>query len=216
MTRKVKKSAAHRPTRSRTPQDAVALLKADHRLVAQLFRRFESASGQTKRQLAERICTELTVHTILEEELFYPACRRARVESDRLDEAQVEHDSLKVMIAGIEGQSPQQPFYDAKVKVLCEYVTHHVREEERPGGLFTQARRASIDLKALGEQLKSRKQFLTQGGARPPAPKIRSLGIAELPQGAGQIRVVRIRETERTRRAAAGSDEREPGVHPGT
>jgi hypothetical protein len=140
-------------------QDAIALLKADHRKVEDLFEKYESARSK-KVDIAKQICMELTIHTTIEEEIFYPACRAAGVESDMLDEANVEHDGAKVLIAELENGSPDEDYYDAKVKVLSEEIKHHVKEEEKRGGIFTEARGADLDLDALGEQLLARKEEL--------------------------------------------------------
>ena len=141
--------------------DAIALLKADHRNVEELFEKFEAAKGKSrKEQLARQICTELTVHTIIEEEIFYPACK-GKTEEDLLAESYVEHDGAKVLIAEIEAGGPGEEFYDAKVKVLSEQIEHHVEEEEkRAEGLFAQARKAGLDMDALGQQMAARKQEL--------------------------------------------------------
>lgn len=141
--------------------DAIALLKADHRKVEGLFEKFEKAKdGRTKLSLAKEICTELTVHTIIEEEIFYPACKDV-VEEDLNAEAYVEHDGAKVLIAELEGSGPDNEFYAAKMKVLSEQIKHHVKEEEKPSeGFFAQARDGGIDMDALGEQLAARKQEL--------------------------------------------------------
>jgi hemerythrin superfamily protein len=142
-------------------QDAIALLKADHRTVEDLFEKYEKARGDDRKQkLALEICKELTIHTILEEEIFYPACE-GKVEDDMLKEAVVEHDAAKVMISEIEAGEPSEDFYDAKVKVLQEEIEHHVEEEEQRGkGIFAQARDSDIDLDALGEQMATRKEQL--------------------------------------------------------
>ncbi len=141
--------------------DAVALLKADHRKVEDLFAKFEAATGDGKKKaLAEQICMELTVHTKIEEDIFYPACE-GKVEEDLLKEAYVEHDGAKVLIAEIEAGGPDDEFYDAKVKVLSEMIEHHVKEEEqRVEGMFAQARKAGLDMDALGEQMAAEKQQL--------------------------------------------------------
>jgi hypothetical protein len=141
--------------------DAVAMLKADHKKVAGLFEDFEKAEGLGKKEkLAQQICMELKIHTILEEEIFYPACE-GKVEEDLLQEAYVEHDGAKVLIGQIETSSPDAEFYDAKVKVLSEEIEHHVEEEEkRMEGLFAQARKAGLDMDALGKQMGARKQQL--------------------------------------------------------
>ena len=141
--------------------DAIALLKADHRAVEQLFEDFTKAKGDgRKKAIAERICLELIVHTQIEEEIFYPACK-GKVDDDLLKEAYVEHDGAKVLIAEIEAGAPSDEFYDAKVKVLSEQIEHHVEEEEkRMEGMFSQARHAGLDMDALGDQLRARKEEL--------------------------------------------------------
>ena len=143
------------------PKDAVALLKADHRTVEELFEKYEKASGDGRKQkLAEQICMELSVHAKIEEEIFYPACE-GKVVEDLLKEAYVEHDGAKLLIADIEAGEPSDEFYDAKVKVLSEQIEHHVKEEEqRLTGMFAQARKAGLDMEALGEQLAARKAEL--------------------------------------------------------
>jgi hypothetical protein len=142
--------------------DAVALLKKDHRTVEDLFAQFEKAGADGRKQeLANEICLELSVHAKIEEEIFYPACE-GKVEEDLLKEAYVEHDGAKLLIAEILGGDPSDEFYDAKVTVLQEQIEHHVEEEEkRMEGLFAQARKAGLDMDALGEQLAARKQELT-------------------------------------------------------
>jgi hemerythrin superfamily protein len=140
-------------------QDAIALLKEDHRTVEKLFKEFEEAKGEgRKEKLAQRICLELTIHTKLEEEIFYPACE-GKIEEDLLKEAFVEHDSAKLLMAEIEaGNGQSDEFFDAKVQVLSEQIEHHVEEEEKE--LFPQVRKAELDLKVLGEQLAERKKEL--------------------------------------------------------
>jgi hemerythrin superfamily protein len=139
--------------------NAIALLKEDHRAVEKLFKEFEEAKGEgRKEKLARRICLELSVHTKIEEEIFYPACE-GKIEEDLLKEAYVEHDSAKLLVAEIEaGNGQTDEFFDAKVQVLSEQVEHHVTEEEDE--LFPQVRKADIDLDALGEQLARRKAEL--------------------------------------------------------
>jgi hemerythrin superfamily protein len=140
-------------------QDAIALLKQDHREVEKLFKDFEGAKGEgRKEKLARQICLELTIHTEIEEEIFYPACD-GKVEEDLLKEAYVEHDAAKLLMAEIEaGSGKTDDFFDAKVQVLSEQIKHHVEEEEKE--LFPEVRKAEIDLKALGEQLAERKKEL--------------------------------------------------------
>lgn len=155
-----------------TRQDAVALLKADHRTVEDLFEKFEAAKGDgAKRKIALRICMELTIHAKIEEEIFYPACE-GHVEEDLLKEAYVEHDGAKVLISEIEAGDPSDEFYDAKVKVLSEQIEHHVEEEEkRMEGMFSQARKAGLDMDALGEQLRARKAELVSSYEAGGLPK---------------------------------------------
>ena len=157
--------------------DAVALLKADHRKVEDLFGKFENAkTDSVKKTLVEQICTELSVHTAIEEEIFYPACT-GQIEEDTLTEAYVEHDGAKVIIAELLASSPDNEFYDSKVKVLSEQIKHHVKEEEmRSEGMFAQAREAGLDMDALGEQMAARKkELLADFKANGlPAPKTRS------------------------------------------
>ena len=161
-----------------TKQDAIALLKADHRKVEELFEQFESTKSSAKKQkLAMQICMELTVHTRIEEEIFYPACQ-GKIEDDLLKEAYVEHDGAKVLIADIETGSPDDEYYDAKVKVLSEQIKHHVGEEEqRMEGMFSQARKAGLDMDALGEQLRARKTDLiaTYKASGLPKPELTTL-----------------------------------------
>jgi hypothetical protein len=142
-------------------KDAVALLKQDHRTVEELFADFEKARGDGRKQkLAMEICAELSIHAQIEEEIFYPACE-GKVDEELLKEAYVEHDGAKLLIAEIMQGEPDDDFYDAKVTVLKEQIEHHVQEEEkRLEGLFSQARKAGIDMEALGEQLAARKAEL--------------------------------------------------------
>ncbi len=154
--------------------DAIALLKADHRKVEELFEQFESTrSAASKQKLAHQICTELKIHTMIEEEIFYPAYR-GRIEDDLLDEAYVEHDGAKMLVNDIEAGSPEDDFYDAKVHVLSEEIKHHVHEEEMPSeGMFAQCRKAEdVDLVALRDAMLARKQELmaqAKSGGLPPA-----------------------------------------------
>ena len=142
-------------------QDAVALLKADHRAVEDLFAQFAKASGDgRKEKIAQQICLELSVHAKIEEEIFYPACE-GKIEEDLLKEAYVEHDGAKVLIAEILAGGAGDEFYDAKVTVLQEQIAHHVGEEEkRLEGMFAQARAAGLDMDQLGVELAARKADL--------------------------------------------------------
>src|SRR3954469_21230195 len=118
--------------------DAVALLKEDHRKVEELFASFEKAHDTDRKQkLVQQICTELTVHTMIEEEIFYPACTGQVEDEELVQEAYVEHDGAKVLMAELIASSPDDEFYDAKVMVLSEMIKHHVKEEEkRSEGVF--------------------------------------------------------------------------------
>src|SRR3984893_16567495 len=147
-------------------QDAIALLKADHRQVEEWFAQFESTrSDGRKQKLALQCCQALKVHTQIEEEIFYPAFLEATEEEDIHHEAEVEHDGAKKLIAEIEASQPDDDYYDAKVKVLSEMIKHHVNEEEKRDGMFAKARKSDMDLKALGEQLAARKAALMGGEA---------------------------------------------------
>jgi len=161
-------------------QDAIALLKADHRKVEELFERFENARGEgSKQKIALDICLELTVHAQIEEEIFYPACE-GKIEEDLLKEAYVEHDGAKVLINDIEAGGEDDDFYDAKVKVLSEEIEHHVKEEEMPSeGMFAQCRKADeVDLVALRDAMLARKEELMAqaetGGLPPAEPRVLS------------------------------------------
>ncbi len=165
-------------------QDAIALLRQDHRTVEELFAQFEKASGEGRKQkLATQICLELSVHATIEEEIFYPACE-GKVEDDLLKEAYVEHDGAKMLIAQIQaGDGQSDDFFDAKVKVLQEQIEHHVEEEEkRMEGLFSQARKAGIDMEALGRQLAQRKTELvaTYKASGVPKPELKTMTEAQV------------------------------------
>ncbi|WP_324261485.1 hemerythrin domain-containing protein [Altererythrobacter sp. H2] len=142
-------------------KDATHILTEDHRKVEELFSQFESASGQRKKaEIANQICNELKIHSIIEEEIFYPALD-GKIDEDLLKEAYVEHDGAKLLINEIAAGSPDEEFYDAKVTVLQEQIEHHVKEEEKQrDNMFQQARAADIDLEALGEQMLARKEEL--------------------------------------------------------
>lgn len=147
--------------------DAIRLLKQDHREVEKLIREFETARSAKKAQIAQEICRQLSVHAQIEEELFYPAAREALKQEDLVDEAAVEHQTAKDLIAQIRSGGPDDGMFEARVKVLGEYVQHHVREEEKE--MFPQLQPRKIDLQALGEQMMQRKQELlgaAAGGAQ--------------------------------------------------
>ena len=153
-------TASKAPAKKTTAaKDATALLKADHQRVADLFEEFESAkSGKSKMSIVAQICTELTVHAQIEEEIFYPAFQKALKDHELVPEANVEHDSIKDLIAQVEGVEPGGDEYDAKVKVMGELVEHHVKEEHRD--MFPKAKESKMDLDALGAQMYERKQEL--------------------------------------------------------
>jgi hemerythrin superfamily protein len=144
--------------------DAIELLSTDHKEVKALFKEYdklvESDGNEDEKQaLAEQICQMLTVHATIEEELFYPAAREALGEdADLVDEADIEHESAKELIAQIEGSSPEDDHFDARVKVLGEYIDHHVKEEE--GEMFPKVKKGDVDMVALGADLMARKEQL--------------------------------------------------------
>jgi hypothetical protein len=162
------------------PIDAIALLEGDHRDVEALFTKFEkSEDDDTKSDIAQKICKGLTIHQIVEEEIFYPAVNEY-IDDEIYNEAHVEHDCSKVLIAEIMAGSPDDQFYDAKVKVLSEMVKHHVEEEEQRNGLFAQAKRGHADLKGLGEKMAAKKDALLvrfdRYGYPPPETKVMAGG----------------------------------------
>ncbi len=143
--------------------DATVLLTRDHTEVSKLFKQYKKladsdADGPDRQALAEQICMLLTVHATIEEEIFYPAAREAEVESDLLDEAEVEHASAKDLIAQIRAMEPDDDLYDAKVTVLGEYIDHHVQEEENE--MFPKCRKAGMELAELAAELAERKAAL--------------------------------------------------------
>jgi hemerythrin superfamily protein len=155
---KTARSASGRSGGSARQMDAIKLLKQDHREVERLVQDFEKARSPRKAEIADQICQMLTVHATIEEEIFYPAAREALKDEDLVEEAEVEHQSAKDLIAQIQGSTPDDDKFEARVKVLGEYVKHHVREEEKE--MFPQLQKRKIDLQALGEQLMQRKQQL--------------------------------------------------------
>lgn len=142
-------------------RDALQMLADDHRTVEALFEKYDNARGEAAQQkIVQQICQELAIHAMIEEQVFYPAIREA-VDDDMMDEAQVEHDSAKMLILSLQQGTPSDAYYDAKVSVLKEQVEHHVYEEERQrGSIFAQVRKAEIDLVALGGQMAELKQRL--------------------------------------------------------
>lgn len=167
-------------------KDAIALLKADHRKVEELFEKFEKSKGtESKKALAAEICMELSIHATIKEEIFYPACK-GKVEEDVLSESYVEHDGAKVLIAELVASTPDDEFFDAKISVLTEEIKRHVREEEKPGeGVLGQARAAGLDMDALGDKLLARKEQLMKKFKAEglPPPTTRSFKGHKLQQG---------------------------------
>ena len=147
------------PRKAPVPKDAISLLKADHEAVSQLFAEYEKTrSVANKKFLVAEVCTALSVHAQIEEEIFYPAVKDALKDKLLVPEATVEHAGVKELIAQLEGVEPDGEMYDAKVKVLSEYVKHHVKEEQTE--MFPKAKATSLDLVALGERMAARKEAL--------------------------------------------------------
>ena len=157
--------------RVRKPEgiDAIALLKADHREVEKLFEQFEKTKvADRKRAIVGKVYDALTVHAKIEEEIFYPQAREAlkRKGDDLLDEAEVEHEGIKRLVAELKDANPSEDLYDARVKVLSEYVKHHVKEEE--GELFPKVRKSDLDGENVGGELAARKEALSGKPVEPP------------------------------------------------
>ena len=155
--------AKSRSQKKRVVQDALQLLTNDHAEVSQLFRKYDkladaNADASDRQAHAEQICTLLTVHAAIEEEIFYPAARAAGVDDSLMDEADVEHGAAKDLIAQIRAMSPEEDHYDARVKVLGEQIEHHVGEEQ--GEMFPKCRAAGMDMSGLGKALAARKDEL--------------------------------------------------------
>ena len=144
------------------PNDAIAMLTADHREVKAMFEQYDKLGDRanaSKKKLADQICDALTLHATIEEEIFYPALRAASKEAaDLLDEALVEHAGAKDLIAQLQEMDPEDDLYDAKVTVLGEQIDHHVGEEE--GEMFRTAKKAGLDMVALGTEMAQRKEEL--------------------------------------------------------
>ncbi|WP_306591887.1 hemerythrin domain-containing protein [Geothrix sp. 21YS21S-4] len=172
------------PKKSESPtgtatMDAISLLKSDHQKVLALFDSFEEIKDdgpvEERRAIVEQICSELTVHTAIEEKVFYPAAREAIDDDDIMDEAKVEHAGAKALIRQLQGMEPDDDLYNAKVKVLSEYIRHHVKEEQ--GEMFPKVKKTDLDLDALGERMKEMKDRLTEeepssrGAAMPKTKK---------------------------------------------
>lgn len=160
--------ATKTPSKTKQPaapkaQEATAMLRADHQKVSALFKEFESTRAPTKKMaLVTQICEELTIHAQLEEEIFYPAVKAALKDKELIPEATVEHSTLKDLIAQVKGVTPDGEMYDAKVKVMSEYVKHHVKEEQ--GEIFPKAKGTKLDMVELGQRMAERKAELLAGG----------------------------------------------------
>jgi hemerythrin superfamily protein len=152
------KKAVRKATKT---QDATAMLRADHKLVSGLFAQYEKTqSTSKKKQLVGQICTELSIHAQVEEEIFYPAVKEALHDHELVPEATVEHASLKSLISEVEGVEPDGEMFDAKIKVLGEYVKHHVKEEHTE--MFPKAKATDLDMKELGARIAARKEVLLE------------------------------------------------------
>ena len=135
------------------------MLRADHKRVSGLFEEFEKTRSDAKKaKLVAQICKELTVHAQIEEEIFYPAVKAALKDKELVPEANVEHASVKDLIAQVEGVAPGGEMYDARVKVMGEFVKHHVKEEQNE--MFPKAKKTKLDMLELGERMFARKQEL--------------------------------------------------------
>ncbi|SEO51902.1 hemerythrin domain-containing protein [Nitrosovibrio sp. Nv6] len=159
-----RKTTAHRTTTSKSKNDAIKLLTADHAKVKKMFKEFEKLCKKNdeegKEELAVQICKELTVHAQLEEEIFYPAAREAIDDDDLMNEAAVEHTAAKDLIAQIQSMDVSDPMYNATVTVLGEYVNHHVEEEQNV--IFPKVQKAKMDLEEIGSQIVERKEVLME------------------------------------------------------
>jgi hemerythrin superfamily protein len=154
-------TSSNTKTKASKRQDAISLLKADHRQVKKWFQEFESTRSSSRKQtLATNICNALTVHTEIEEQLFYPAFLEATKDKDMHHEAVIEHDGAKRLIAEIEASDPSDDYFDSKMHVLSEMIKHHVKEEEKSDGMFAEAKKSKMDLADLGRQLLERKRAL--------------------------------------------------------
>jgi hypothetical protein len=159
-------------------KDAITLLKEDHREVEKLFKEFESAKGDGRKQkLAHKICLELTIHAEIEETIFYPACD-GTADDAALKQASAEHPAPTHMPAAIAAHDgADDEFFDTKVHVLQEEIEHHIKEEEGPNGIFSQARKGDLDMKAIGERLFERKKELLERYEADglPQPKLKTM-----------------------------------------
>jgi len=175
-----RKTTAAKTTRAAAQPDAIALLRADHKRVSALFEQYESTrSAAKKKTLVATICQELTVHAQIEEEIFYPAVKAALKDKELVPEAQVEHQSLKDLIAQVKDKEPDGEMFDAKIQVMSEYTKHHVKEEQTE--MFPKAQKTRLDMNALGAQIAARKEELLANPGlmeRPPVPASPAMAAA--------------------------------------
>jgi len=166
------KSSRKSHERKSAEMNAIGLLMEDHRKVQKVFKEFEKSKdgmdSDEKAEMVRHCCTELKIHTQIEEDIFYPAAREAIEDEELVDEAEVEHAAAKQLIDELEHMGPGEELYDARFTVLGEYVNHHIKEEEHAGGLFTEVKKAKLDLEELGGRMMQLKQKL-QGEMEPEA-----------------------------------------------
>ena len=159
--------------------DATALLRADHKKVDELFQQYEKTRASTrKRALVAQICLELSIHAQVEEEIFYPAVQAALKDKELVPEARVEHATLKELIAQVKDKAPEGEMFDAKIKVLSEYVKHHVKEEQTE--MFPRAKKTKLDMRELGARIEARKDELKASPElldAPPVPASQALAV---------------------------------------
>jgi hemerythrin superfamily protein len=157
-------TATKKATHASTTPEATAMLRADHKRVSVLFEEYEKARAATKKKdLVAQICSELTIHAQLEEEIFYPAVKQALKDHELVPEATVEHATLKALIAQVKDVEPDGDMFDAKIKVLSEYVKHHVKEEQNE--MFPKAKATKVDMMELGARMAARKAELKAASA---------------------------------------------------
>jgi hemerythrin superfamily protein len=148
-----------------TSQDAIVLLKSDHKEVKELFEKYEKtkdhSSDEQKMEIAKKVCGALLIHMEIEEKFFYPRVRQQIDDNDLMNEALVEHNGAKDLIKQLGEMKASDPMFDAKIKVLSEQIDHHVEEEETD--MFPKARKSGIDLIELGRELFEAKNKMRVG-----------------------------------------------------
>ncbi len=168
-TRKAPAKKTSRSASTSSGQDAIALLRADHKKVSALYEQYENTrSAAKKKALVATICLELSVHAKVEEEIFYPAVKAALKDKELIPEAQVEHASLKELIAQVRDKEPDGEMFDAKIKVMSEYTKHHVKEEQNE--MFPKAKATRLDMNELGARIAARKEELMADPSLMEAP----------------------------------------------